>query len=51
MSNIVIEIDGVRHVMRKKDNIIDCEVCSLNNACGEIIGYPCLKNDYIFTKE
>ena len=43
MKNIVIEIDGVRHIACKKGK--GCESCSLDKYCPNEISCPC--NDKI----
>lgn len=43
MKDIVIEIDGVRHVPCKRGK--GCESCSLDKYCPDEIGSPC--NDKI----
>ena len=53
MKKIIVEIDGERHRMvigKKYYDPKTCEKCSLykNDACGEIIGQPCLQGNEYF---
>ncbi len=49
MKDVVIEIDGVRHRLYKKDVVTcGCQVCSLEEEC---TGEPCICDPFLTCKQ
>lgn len=42
MAHVIVEIDGIRHKLVKTKCSDVCGTCSIEGACTNIIGSPCL---------